>query len=180
MQLVFIYGPAASGKLTVARELGEKTGFPIFHNHLVVDMLLAVFELGSPPFVELREAMWLQVMGRAAQEQLPGLIFTFTPERTVRHEFIGKLAATVEKAEGEVLVVHLTCPEKELERRMENESRAEFGKLRLLELYRQLRDDGAFDFPPVPNTGLIVDTYKSDPSESASKIVEYFGLATRC
>ncbi|MCH2516958.1 MAG: AAA family ATPase [Dehalococcoidia bacterium] len=179
MQLFFIYGPAASGKLTVALELGEKIGFPIFHNHLVVDMLLALFEFGVPAFVELREMIWLQVMGQAAQERLPGLIFTFTPERTVRPDFIGRLASTVEKAEGEVLVVQLTCPEEELERRIENESRAEFGKLRSLELYRQLRDEGAFAFPPVPNTRLTIDTSKSDANASASKIVEYFGLPTR-
>ena len=178
MRLVFIYGPAAAGKLTVARELGQKTGFPVFHNHLVVDMLLAVFEFGSPPFVELREATWVQVVERAAQEHLPGFIFTFTPERTVRPEFIGKVAATVEKAGGEVLLVQLTCPEEELERRLEDQSRAEFGKLRSLKLYRQLRDDGAFVFPPLPNTGLTIDTSKSDPNESADQIIGYFGLPT--
>ena len=179
MKLIFIYGPAAAGKLTIARELGGKTGFPIFHNHLVVDMLLAVFEFGAPAFVEIREATWLQVMEHAAQDQLPGLIFTFAPERTVRPEFIGKLIAAVEKWGGEVLFVHLTCPEEELERRLENDSRAEFRKLRSLELYRQLRDDGARTFPPLPDSGLTIDTSKSEPNESAAKIADYFGLPTR-
>ena len=179
MQLIFIYGPAAVGKLTVARELGGKTGFPIFHNHLVVDMLLAVFGFGAPAFVEIREATWLQVMEHAAQEQLAGLIFTFSPERTVRPEFIGKLVAVVEKWGGEVLFTQLTCPEEEFESRIENESRAEFGKLRSLELYRQLRDDGARAFPPMPDSGLTIDTSKSDANASASKIVEYFGLPIR-
>ena len=179
MQLVFIYGPAAAGKLTVARELGGKTGFPVFHNHLVVDMLLAVFEFGSSPFVELREAIWLQVMGRAAQDQRPGLIFTFTPERTVRPEFIGKIVAMVEQAGGDVLFVQLTCPEEELEARLENQSRAEFGKLRSLKLYRQLRDEGAFAYPPLPDTGLTIDTSKFEPNQSAEQIIEYFGLPTQ-
>ena len=178
MQLVFIYGPAAVGKLTVARVLGEKTAFPVFHNHLVVDMLLAVFHFGSPPFVCLRESIWLQVMGRAAQERLPGLIFTFTPERTVRPELIGTIVATVENEGGKVLFVQLTGPKKELERRLENESRAEFGKLRSLRLYHQLRDEGTFAFPPLPDSGLTIDTSKSDPNESAHRIIEYFGLPT--
>lgn len=178
MQLIFIYGPAASGKLTIARQLSEITRLPVFHNHLVVDMLLALFDFGSPAFVELRESIWLQVAGRAAQQQLPGLIFTFTPERTVRPEFIGRMASTIEDAGGNVLFVRLTCPEEELERRMENQSRAEFGKLRSLSLYRQLRKEGAFDFPPVPNPGLTIDTGESNPAASARGIIEYFGLST--
>ena len=178
MQLVFICGPAASGKLTIARELGRVTNFPVFHNHLVVDMLLALFNFGSPAFVELRESIWLQVMGRAAEEEIPGLIFTFTPEKTVRPDFIGRVADMIEAARNELLLVRLTCAEEELERRLENESRAEFGKLRSLGLYRQLRDEGAFEYPPLPGSGLTIDTSASNPSGSAHKIVEHFGLAT--
>ena len=141
-------------------------------------MLLALFDFGSPAFVDLRESIWLQVMRRVAQEQLPGLIFTFSPERTVRSEFIGTMVTTVEDVGGKVLFVELTCPERELERRMENESRAEFGKLRSLILYQQLRDEGAFGFSVLPDSGLTIDTSQSDPSESAHRIIEYFGLLT--
>ena len=178
MQLVCIYGPSAAGRLTVARELAKKTGFPVFHKHLVVDMLLALFDFGSPPFVDLRESTWLQVMGRAAQEQLTGLIFTFAPERTVHPEFVGTLVNTIESVGSDVPFVQLTCPEEELERRMENESRAEFGKLRSLELYQQLRGEGAFAFPALPDSGLTIDTSKSDPNEAAHRIIEYFDLPT--
>lgn len=31
MKLIFLYGPVAAGKLTVARELAGITGFPLFH-----------------------------------------------------------------------------------------------------------------------------------------------------
>ncbi len=48
MKLVFIYGPPASGKLTVARELAALTGYKLFHNHLVVEALRgAVAEAGG-------------------------------------------------------------------------------------------------------------------------------------
>jgi len=42
MELLFIYGPAAVGKLTVARELAKLTGFRLFHNHLTVDAVMAL------------------------------------------------------------------------------------------------------------------------------------------
>ena len=102
MRLVFIHGPAASGKLTVARELAALTGLPLFHNHLVVDALLAVFPFGSPPFVELREAMWMDVF-RAAAADGRSLIFTFHPEASVAPDFPERVVALVEAAGGRIL-----------------------------------------------------------------------------
>jgi len=91
VRLVFLHGPAASGKLTVAKELAALTGLSLFHNHLVVDALLAVFPFGSPGFVELRERMWLDVFAAAAAENR-SLIFTFHPEAPARRA-CGKLSS---------------------------------------------------------------------------------------
>ena len=66
MFIVFIHGPVASGKLTVAKELSKLTGLPIFHNHLCVDLVTSLFEFGSNPFVELREHIWLGAFKEAA------------------------------------------------------------------------------------------------------------------
>jgi dephospho-CoA kinase len=88
MKLIFIYGMPAVGKLTVAQELAAITGYRLFHNHLVVDLLLTVFEFGSPQFVALREEFWLSIFHQAAHTDLPGMIFTFNPESTVRPDFI--------------------------------------------------------------------------------------------
>ena len=47
--------PVASGNLTIAREIAEQTGFALFHNHLVVDSVDAVFPFGSELFARLRK-----------------------------------------------------------------------------------------------------------------------------
>ena len=39
MQLIVLHGPAAAGKLATARALERRVGYPVFHNHLVVDTL---------------------------------------------------------------------------------------------------------------------------------------------
>ncbi|MDP9995092.1 cytidylate kinase [Variovorax boronicumulans] len=46
MKLVFIHGPVASGKLTIARELGRLSGLAVFHNHLVVDAVARAVAAG--------------------------------------------------------------------------------------------------------------------------------------
>ena len=182
MLLICVYGPPASGKLTVARELGSRTGFPVFHNHLVVDMLTPVFGFGTLPFIELREQVWLDVLERAASEKLDGVIITFTPERTVRHRFIADLTRTMNAAGGETVFVKFTCPDEELERRMENESRSEYGKIHSLVQYRRVRDSGGFEYPRIPHTGLTIDTSTIDtstmePTHSAERIIQHFGLS---
>ncbi len=168
MNLIFLYGPAASGKLTVARELSRLTGYRLFHNHLIVDAVTAVFEFGSESFVRLREEMWLSVFREAALRGV-SLIFTFAPERTVRESFVGEAVAAVEEVGGRVLFVELTCSESELERRMEDDSRAEFGKIRSKALFRELRGAGAFDYPKLPS-GLTIDTRELGPTEAALRI----------
>jgi hypothetical protein len=71
MKLIFLYGLPAVGKLTVAKELASATSFKLFHNHLAVDLLLSVFDFGTPPFVELREQIWLSYSIEPAERSSP-------------------------------------------------------------------------------------------------------------
>src|ERR1700729_2766643 len=135
MRLIFIYGLPATGKLTVATELAAMTGYKLFHNHLVVDVLMSVFDFGSPPFVELREDIWLKVFEQACHSQMPGLIFTFAPEGTVRPGFIDEVKSRVAREGGEVDFVELVCPLAELKRRIDSPSRLAFQKLASVSLF---------------------------------------------
>lgn len=178
MQLLFIHGPAASGKLTVAREVARLTGLPVFHNHLVVDALTSVFPFGSASFVSLREQIWLQVFAAAASEG-QSVIFTFAPERTVRPRFVPDAVRTVEASAGRVSFVKLTCPPEVLEQRLEAPSRTVHGKVRSVERFRALLAEGAFDYPELPDSGLTLDTGGMLPSVAARTICEHFGLGQR-
>lgn len=130
--------------------------------------------------MQLRESVWLRVFEQASEQRMPGLIFTFTftPERTVRPDFVSAVVSATESAGGRVLFVWLICPEDELEKRMENEARAEFGKLRSLDMYRRLRDEDSFAYPPLPDSGLTIDTSETEPVESARRIVDHFSLSS--
>ena len=171
MKLIFLYGAPAVGKLTVARELAALTDFRLFHNHLTVDLVSSLFPFGSEPFILLREQIWLAAFAEAARNSV-SLIFTFNPERTVRERFIQDTIDVVEAAGGKVIFVELACTEEELERRMGDASRKEFGKLASVEQYRSLKDAGAFQFPKLPS-GVSVDTTNQSPAESARLISEY-------
>lgn len=171
MQLIFIHGPAACGKYTVAKRVAERSGTRLFHNHLTVDLVTALFDFGSDPFVRLRESIWLAAFAEAA-ERGQSLVFTFQPEATVRPDFPERVVSTVVDRGGEVVFIELVCPEEEIERRVENASRAAFGKLRSLDDYRRLRDAGAFEFPRMPAPALRLDTSRLSADFSADRILE--------
>jgi len=175
MELIFIHGPPASGKLTVARELARRTGYRLFHNHLTVDLLLAVFDFGSDPFVRLRERIWTDVFREAALSRR-SLIFTFNPEATVRGDLVNVTLHAVGSAGGRVRFVELVCPEEEIEQRLELASRASMTKLRSREEYRRLRAAGAFAYPELPAAELCIDTSEIEAAEAAELIQDRLGL----
>jgi len=170
MQLVFIYGQVASGKLTIARKLAERTGFALFHNHLIVDAVGAVFPFGSESFIRLRERFWLEVVAEAAKEDR-SLIFTFAPEPTVTPDFADRVRALVESTGGKVIFVALTVPAEEQERRLVEPSRATFGKMQSLDLLHSLRGEFAACVAAMPTPILTIDTGNMRAEDAAQAIV---------
>ena len=176
MKLIFIYGMPAVGKLTVAQELAAITGYRLFHNHLVVDLLLTVFEFGSPQFVALREEFWLSIFEQASRSPMPGMIFTFNPESTVRPSFIANVMNTVAEAGGKVHFIELTTPIPELKRRMGSLSRLQYKKLTSVPLFEQLREEGVFEVDYMPKPQLSIDTSLHQPARAALDIARALNL----
>ncbi len=175
MKLVFIYGAAASGKLTVARELAALTGLAVFHNHLIVDAVASVFPFGSERFIRLREMFWL-TMFREAAEADRSIIFTFAPEATVVPGFPERTRQTIATFGGDMMVVRLTLPVSEQERRIGHPSRGEFNKLRSVEILRQLRGQFLECEAAMPPAALTIDTSLMEPAAAARMIAGTFGL----
>ena len=174
MELIFLYGPVASGKLTIAQRLSQRTGHALFHNHLVVDAVGAVFPFGSPAFVKLRERFWLDTFAEAASEGR-SLIFTFAPESTVTPDFVPNMMSTIEAADGEVRFVRLTISDDAQEQRISNADRAQCGKLVSLELLRELRPMFKIAEAAMPEPMLSVDTSALSPDAAADAIVAALG-----
>jgi hypothetical protein len=169
MQLVFIYGQVASGKLAIGRELATRTGVALFHNHLVVDAVGAVFPFGTEPFTRLREKFWMTVFEEAAKQNR-SLIFTFAPEPTVAQDFPDRVRALIEGNGGQIIFVALELSQDEQERRLVDEERAAFGKLRDVSLFRTLRPQFEACMASMPRPALTLDVNNLTPFESAKAI----------
>jgi hypothetical protein len=171
MRLLFIYGPVASGKLTIARRVAERTGLPLFHNHLIVDAVAAVFPFGSQEFIRLRERFWIETISTAA-EVGQSLIFTFAPEATVADDFPARVSRLVEAVGGEVIFVALDVEPNEQERRLVDPTRMAFGKLRSPEILRDLRNSMAACMQAMPQPAMRFDTGEITPEQAADAILQ--------
>ena len=176
-QVIFLYGRPGVGKLTVGELLSVETGYRLFHNHAVVDLVSSLFSFGSPPFVALREKLWLDTIDACLVAKQAGVIMTFAPESTVTDQFIPTLRKRVINGGGALRFIELRCSDSELEVRLKDDSRERFGKLRDVYQFRKLDKAGAFDRPEMPNAELVVDTTNSNPLESARAIAKHLHQA---
>ena len=174
MQVIFIHGPAASGKHTIGSQLSRLTGLPLFHNHLAVDAALSLFEFATQGFKNVRSAVWRAAFNEAARSNR-SFIFTFHPEASVEPRLITELVESIESVGGNVVFVELQCAPEVVLRRLGNPSRANFRKLTDPDLYRVLEEQGAFAFPPLPKPLLRIDTSELPAEAAADEIARAIG-----
>ncbi len=137
MKLVFLYGPPAVGKLTVAKELSKITGYKIFHNHLTIDPVESIFPWGTKAFDDLVNKYRLDLIEAAAANNV-SLIFTFVYGGEGDDRFVGRVMRRVQKHGGEVCFVQLRSELSVLKKRMKHPSRKQFRKMKKLKTLKEV------------------------------------------
>jgi hypothetical protein len=105
--LLLILGPPAVGKMTVGRAVADRSTFRLFHNHHSIEMLLDVFDYGTPPFRTLNAEIRRRVVEEAAAAGTD-LVFTFVMGMDEEDE-ADYLAHLVEPYADRVAVVELVA-----------------------------------------------------------------------
>lgn len=175
MKVVFIYGPPAVGKLTVATELAKLTGFKLFDNHVSIDFVKSVFEYGTVRYWKLIDKFRLLMFEEAAKGRV-NTIFTFAYDKATDNRFVEKTIQTINKEGGSVCFVRLFCDEEELARRVNSKGRREAGKISTKKLLASvLKKHGLADNVPF-QTSLSIDTTRIPAKKSAEMIARHYKL----
>jgi hypothetical protein len=170
LNVVYLYGPPAVGKLTVAQDLARQTGYRLFHNHLTVDVATAIFEQGSAPYHRLVDRLRLNVFEAAQSERLPGLIFTkvWDPART--DEALAFIRS-IEALGCTLCFVRLFCTPEALDQRVLSPERRRYGKIIQPGELRAKLDQLQGGFIQIPGREcLSIDTTSLTPNETAQQI----------
>ena len=175
MALVFIYGPPAAGKLTVANELAKLTKYKVFHNHITVDMVRSIFDMKSKAYAKLIDLYRLEMFEAAAKEH-QGLIFTFVYDKPGDDYFIRETIQRVQRHGGKVCFVQLYCQKEELSKRVKHSSRAKFAKIRSkAKLHRVINKYDLFSKVPYKRS-LSIDNTDISPRKVAQEIKSHYKL----
>lgn len=177
MRLLFIYGPPGVGKLTVARELAALTGLKLFHNHLTVDLVSAVFPRSHRSFGPLITRFRREVFAEASRADVD-LIFTYVYAHPTDDSDVRTLIDPVLSAGGTVHFVQLTCHQDQLLQRVANESRRAYRKLNDPETVASLMETHNLISPIPFAESLTIDVTNLSPSESAAQIASHYSLPT--
>lgn len=172
--LLYMYGPPASGKLTIAQKVAAITGSSLFHNHLTVNAISSIFPFGSAAYKAVLHRMRLDVFARAAQFNVD-LIFTNNsawggPDARLRFEAFAEAARRVVAGEGgRTMFIRVNAPTDVLESRLADESRRANGKLLDIERLRELLAN--LDMSPLHEDDFEVDTASLGADDAAAFVV---------
>lgn len=174
MKLIFIYGPPASGKLTVGEELSELTGIPLFHNHLTRDIVKEIYADKLEENYDLVNELRFKVFEYCARHDTD-LIFTSVYSGAEDDEYIRKYISKIESYGATISYVELTATRDDLINRVDNDSRKQFKKLMSKEVMKEIiKDTTVFSIPFV--SSLKVSTSVMSAHQSARYIAKKLNL----
>jgi shikimate kinase len=180
--VVFIYGPIAVGKLTVAKILSKKLGYKLAHNHHINDFVQELFERDTYASHAMKDQLRYIVM-----ENMVKAKSSFIATHCFSYNFISlaglsdpKYVKTLEKKLTKLgarfYAVHLEASSEELLRRVDQNSRKEFKKLTDKKIMQELLIKKDWKTYPRLKNQLVVDNTNLSPQKVSDMIIKYFKL----
>lgn len=175
MKLIYLHGPPAVGKFTIAKELENLAGCKLFHNHLTIDVVRPLFEFGSENFWGLVQKLRLICFEAVAKHDAGNIIYTSCYDHPGDLPFIESIEAVLSSVGGEFIPVFLQCDFADLEKRVTGSSRVEMGKIISVEgLRKQL---SKWNCTAVPRDNCItIETTGKSPIQCAEEIIKILEL----
>jgi len=109
MKLVLIFGDSAVGKMTVGQELMKITELRLFHNHMMIEPVLEIFnEFDIKTIVKLRQVIFESF----ASSDKYGLIHTYmwAFDQKEDWDYVENICEIFKKVNAEIYYVELVAP----------------------------------------------------------------------
>lgn len=171
MKLLFLYGPPASGKLTIAEKLSQETGIPLFHNHLSRDLVKDIYGDNIRQHYGLVDQIRYDVLDYCSKNGTD-LIFTYVYEGEEEDDAdIRKFTEIITGNHGTIEFIELTANREDLIKRADNQSRKKHKKL--IDPIKMARITENMDKYSIRFVSpLLINTSHLDPDEAVSHIIK--------
>jgi len=180
--VIFIYGPIAVGKLTVAKILSKKIGYKLTHNHALNDLVGELFDFGTHANNAMKERLRYDLLENAVKAKI-----NFITTHCYSHDFVSttglsdpKYVQILEKKLtkfGAIFYpIHLKADNKELLRRVSLNSRKEFRKLTNKKIMREHLLNKDWQTSPKLKNNLVIDNTNISPGKVSEMIIKHFKL----
>lgn len=177
MHIVFLYGPPAVGKLTIAQELQKKLGYKLLHNHLLISVFDSIFDFHDPVRKELTREFRMRLVEEAIKEDIDLIITSGSAGSPTLFEYFSELITLINDKGGKLAMVHLTADSKTLLSRVDDEFRKIHGKNFGQEEMKKILAQEHFVFDKYPHMEhLTIDTSTTSAEDAASEIINFYHL----
>ena len=183
MKLLFLFGDAAVGKMTVGQELMKITGLRLFHNHMTIEPVIEIFgQFNRTAIDRIRQVIFEEF----AKTDNYGMIFTYmwAFDQQEDWDYVEQVKKNFEPYGAEFYYVELVASQAERLKRNVSVNRLQnkaskrdiaSSNQRLIDddkRYRLVSMDGEIPF----DNYMKVDNTSLEPDIVAQMIKERFGL----
>jgi tRNA uridine 5-carbamoylmethylation protein Kti12 len=178
MELIILYGPVASGKLTVANELAAIADVKIFDNHQAQDIIEPIVTRQYTDFATVVYGIWRSILDAAVKANQVNVVFTFPFAANLQRDtdFLSKLINDSRELGADVYPVFLTCDKETLKSRVTEESRRAYGKVTTPEVMKTLIDKYDFETPLQIGGNKTFNTKEMSAKEVATEVKKLASL----
>ena len=191
LNIILIVGPPAVGKMAVGLEIAKKTGYKMLHNHGTIELIIPIFEYGSPKFDVLNNEFRQRIFEEVATSDLLGFIFTYVSsfDLDVEKEHMEGITKTFKEQGHNVYYVELYAS---LSIRLERNKHPlrldakpskrdiELSAERLTKMDKKYVMNSTEEYPFFfQDNYLKIDTTYLSEGETAEKVMSTFGFTTQ-
>lgn len=134
--VILVYGPPASGKLTIAKKLAERTGAALLDNHYFNNVVMPFTEINSNSLPEICaniykiRSLFLDTVKKYHKKEVSSYIFTnVLLDSDDDRAAVKELEEFAQYQKADFIPIELVCKYEELANRIDTKERAERHKL---------------------------------------------------
>lgn len=182
--VIFIYGPVAVGKLTVAQILSKKLGYKLAHNHHLNDFVAEIFDRGSYESHKMKDELRYYLLESIAEAGTNIVTTHCYSDNFISlaglsdPKYIEILEKKLTKIGAKFYGVHLRASNEELCRRVGMPSRKKFKKLTNKKIMKSyvIRTGNDHQNSPRIKNNIVIDNTNLSPNKVADLIIKHYKL----